>query len=152
MTSPVDFTGVLSSDEKIKYVFKNYSSLDMNKIIDTLVDGGFLDDMLQISEHPTITNTLYGCTLTSDSNFNYKPSCQFKYELSDIIHANINSLLKRHQQPIEESDIIAEIKKIKVLSDIDSDIIDPCIIKLFETMVAEEYIKKIDTKYYKVIY
>ena len=40
----------------------------------------------------------------------------------------------------------------EILSDIDSDIIDPCIIKLFDTMVANEYIKIVDTKYYKVNY
>lgn len=150
----LDYTSDLlsDSDKKIKDVFKNYSSLDMNKLIDPLVDGGLLNDMLQFGDHLTTTNTLYGYILIPNDNSIYIPSREFTCDLLDIIHANINSLLKKQKQPIDESYIIAEIKKMQVLSDIDSDIIDPCIVKTFETMIAEEYIKKVDTKYYKVTY
>lgn len=146
MTSPVNFTSGLSPDEKmIDKIFKNYSPLAMQQLKESLCVNGFLDD----------DDNILGHTILPDDNsthIHYKISHQFKYELSDIIHANINSILKRHQQPMEKSDIITEIKKIKILSDIDSNIIDPCIIKLFESMVANEYIKIVDTKYSKVIY
>ena len=144
MTSSVDFTGDFLPDEKIEKIFKNYSSHAMQKLIESLVVAGLLDDD-NILEHTTLPDD-------NSTHIPYKPSPQFDCELSDIIQSNINSILKKQQQPMEKSDIIAEIKKIKILSDIDSDIIDPCIIKLFDTMVANEYIKIVDTKYYKVIY
>ena len=144
-------------DHTEKKIFTNYSSHDINKLINQLVVAGLLDNdednnMLKIGENPTITNILYAYIPTLDDNLSYKPSHLFTYELSDIIQSIINSILKKYKQPIEESYIIAKIKKVKVLSDIDSKIIDPCIIKTFETMVANEYIKIVDTKYYKVTY
>jgi hypothetical protein len=145
MTSSGDFTGDFLPDKKIEKIFENYSSHAMQKLIESLVVAGLLDDDDNISEHTTLPEN-------NSTNIPYKPSHLFTYELSIIIQSNIISILKKHQQPMEKSDIITEIKKIKILSDIDSDIIDPCIIKLFETMVANEYIKIIDTKYSKVTY
>ena len=146
MTSSVDFTSGLSPDGKmIEEIFKNYPKHAMQKLIEPLVALGLLDDDDNILGHTTLPED-------NSTNIPYKISPQFEYALGDIIQSNINSILKRHQQPMEKSDIITEIKKIKILSDIDSDIIDPCIIKVFESMVANEYIKIVDTKYSKVIY
>jgi hypothetical protein len=146
MTSSVDFTGDLSPDEKmIEEIFKNYSKHAMQKLIEPLVALGLLDDDDNILGHTTLPED-------NSTNIPYKISPQFEYALADIIQPNIISILKRHQQPMKKSDIITEIKKIKILADIDSDIIDPCMMKLFETMVTNEYIKIIDTKYYTVTY
>jgi hypothetical protein len=155
MSSVTNYT-----DKNIGDIFSNYSSHAMKKLTDTLVVAGLLNknednDILKIGEYPTLTNTLCEYISISEDNstyMDYKPSFQFACELSYIIQSNINSILKRNQQPMEESDIIAKIKKVKVLSNIDSKIIDPCIMKIFETMFAEEYINKVDTKYYKVTY
>jgi NAD+--asparagine ADP-ribosyltransferase len=152
--------GEIPDEKTIEKIFKNYSLHAMEQLIKPLVIAGLLNkdennNMLKIGEHPTMTNILYGHISIPDDNstyIQYKPSHQFIYDLSDIILSNINLILKKHQQPMEKSDIIAEIKKVKILSDIDSNIIDPCIIKVFESMVANEYIKMVDTKYSKVIY
>ena len=175
MTTHVDCTNKISDGESpdkkisdgespdkktIEKIFKNYSLHAMEKLIEPLVIAGLLDkeedtNILKIGKNPTMTNILYGHISIPDDNstyIQYKPSQEFKYELSVIIQSIINSILKKYKQPMEKSDIIAEIKKIKILSDIDNDIIDPCIIKVFESMVANEYIKIVDTKYSKVIY
>jgi hypothetical protein len=146
MSRLVDSAGDFLPDEKmIEEIFKNYSPHAMQQLKKSVVIAGLLEDDDNILEHTTLPDD-------NSTHITYKPSRQFVCELSDIIQSIINSILKRNQQPMEKSDIITEIKKIKILSDIDSDIIDPCIIKVFESMIANEYIKIVDTKYYKVTY